>query len=155
METSKNTQKSKTAPGFNWLESEQTGKFGCTQEALHAARAELLVEGKDFVRWKRRVCLSDAGMLKLWLSFGLPAGDAPTVAGDAKDEKKQALHILTVHPRKTLNPHVIQALLDGKLCRVRVKTKINFRPSMKVSCRHIGGDLYELVGNCPRFPGKY
>jgi len=154
METSKNTQNGKTTPGFPWLESEQTEKFGCTHKALHIARVGMLLEGKDFIRHKRRVCLSDAGMRKLWLSFGLPEQDSP-VAQKEPARPGPVLFTLLVHPRKTLNPHVIQAILDNKLCRVRVKTKTNFRPYMKVTCRHVGADLYELVGNCPRFPGKY
>jgi hypothetical protein len=38
---------------------------------------------------------------------------------------------------------------------VRVRDSSNFRAGMALRARAIGGNLHELVGRCPRYPGKF
>jgi hypothetical protein len=62
---------------------------------------------------------------------------------------------LTVSNR-CINPKLIIATANnGDLVRVRVRDNQNFQKGMKVNAKQIQADLYELVGRCPRFKGRW
>jgi len=41
------------------------------------------------------------------------------------------------------------------IARVRVRDSKNFVPGMTMLCRHLQRDLWELIGRCPRFKGRW
>jgi len=63
--------------------------------------------------------------------------------------------------RGCLNPRILVATLPGagkaqdQQVRVKVKSNVNFRPKMKLRARPIDAEFYELVGRCPRYPGRW
>lgn len=72
------------------------------------------------------------------------------------DEKRQvSLMVCTLYR----NPRIIGALNpedpDKKVLRVRVKNSKNFIKGMKIPCRHVKNDLWDLVGRCPRSRGRW
>ena len=146
-----NFQQKDAPTDFPWVENELPAVLGVPLSLLARYRTQGLLEGIHFVRHRRRVCLSNQALallrhaLKLETPKNPPPPPPPTVR-------------LKTTPHKTLNPHIIMAcLLDDEkaVMRVRVKSKENFRAWMVIEARHLGADLYELVGNCPRFPGKF
>jgi hypothetical protein len=157
MDTLKNFE---TQKGFEWLEADLAARFGCPVAQLVKWRGLELVEGKDWERIKRQVHYTASAVKKTALAVaGLREEDLPWL-GHPRPPVPPVV-TFKVYPMRTLNPHILLAQ-DGfvasgapRLVRVRVKTKDNFRPGMEVRARHVGGDLYELVGHCPRFPGKY
>lgn len=152
MKTPKKHEIQKSPPAFPHVENEMPAVLGIGLPALVLMRNELLVESVDFIRWRRRVCWSTEAYAKVAdrLGFALSQPKARVT-----ELKKMVTLVVTAH--KTLNPHIILAAVRGTttLLRVRVKSKENFRPYMEVRTTHDSGDLYHLVGNCPRSPGKY
>jgi len=58
--------------------------------------------------------------------------------------------------RQVPNKHLVMArLADGGEIRVWVKTNKNFTPGMTLRATQRVGSLYDLVGNCPRFRGRF
>jgi hypothetical protein len=145
---------------FPYLESELARRSGLGREAMEVQRKVLLVEGVDFVREKRHVALCYDSATRVLAACGVPASDVEAFLGvvmapEPKNAAQEAVVLLKVHPRRVINAHVL-LVTDGKsLFRLRVRNKENFRAGMDVRCEHISGDLYNLIGNAPRFPGKY
>jgi hypothetical protein len=56
-----------------------------------------------------------------------------------------------------LNPKVLEARLEKSSApvRVRVKSSVNFVRGMLIKVRPLDAHLWELVGRCPRFRGKF
>ncbi len=145
----------KTAPdGFPWFEATVAERLGCSRNSLRAYRLHHFTDDKDFTKHNREIYWSVEAVRAVAEALGMELGDVSWLS-----EEKPApppVHELKVYPRKTLNPHIIMAThVTLGIVRVRVKAKVNFRAGMAVRCTHVGGDLFELVGNCPRFPGKY
>jgi hypothetical protein len=53
------------------------------------------------------------------------------------------------------NRRLLEAYNGDQVVRVRVRDNANFRPKMPLKAKHAGGEFYELLGRCPRFPGRY
>jgi DNA-directed RNA polymerase beta subunit len=78
-------------------------------------------------------------------------------AAAAVDEKKAAAPAeqeLTVQAL-TRNGQIVMATRGEELVRVRVRESRHFVAGMKMTCRHLQADLWELVGRCPRFRGRW
>jgi len=160
-----NPENPQTTKGFYIREASLVGRLNISRTDLLAIRNRLLTEGQHYARVGRRVMLSDEGFALVAKSLEMTPAEAHKAApaGDPKNEKKPAgaaythdVMVYKVSPRATFNPHIVLAVnLVGQLVRVRVKSKTNFRPGMPIKCMQVQGDLYDLVGNCPRFPGKY
>lgn len=157
------SQNSTTLKRFPWVEADLPGLLGCSREELTRLRQDMLTWGTDFILEKRRICLSTDALNRLLAALGLPlVVQPPEKIAVPSPDTVMALRMVPVavvtfkvYPARTLNPHIILAT-DGKtLVRIRVKSKENFRGGMEVRCTHVQGDLYDLAGNCPRYPGKY
>lgn len=57
--------------------------------------------------------------------------------------------------RTVRNPRVVLARDGDKEAWVRVRDSKNFRPDMEIRATCIEGEMWELVGRCPRWPGKW
>jgi hypothetical protein len=54
------------------------------------------------------------------------------------------------------NPHIVGARFKaGGMVRVHVKNAANFRIGMQIQAVHVDADLFELIGPCPRRPGRW
>jgi hypothetical protein len=152
-------------PVFYIREASLVGKLNISRNDLLAIRTRLLQEGVHFAKIGRRVMLSEQGFGLVAKSLEMTAAEADKAVGypDQENQKKPAQSangcitpmLFKVTARKTANPHIVLASNGEVIVRVRVKNKENFRPGMVVRCEHVHADLYNLVGNCPRFPGKY
>jgi hypothetical protein len=161
----KNENPTKDEGMFCIRESSLVGRLNISRNDLLAIRTRLLQEGVHYAKIKRRVMLSFTGFAMIAKSLEMTRAEADKVTGNpsAENEKKPASGaagcnapvLFKVTARRTTNPHIVMASNGTLTVRVRVKTKQNFRPGMVVRCEHVQGDLYNLVGNCPRFPGKY
>lgn len=142
---------SKDAPAaFPIWESNLSGHLGVGRQRLFELRESALVLGVDWIKKGRRVCLSLEAVRKLEVELGVETntpGQEPTVLAQVFTFK--------VHPKLITHPNMILATDGTNIYRVRVKTKANFLRGMEIRCQHDRLDLYDHVGNCPRFRGKY
>jgi hypothetical protein len=82
-----------------------------------------------------------------------PAAGADSAANDgppARGAVRELVCLGTVRNRR-----VIRARDGAREVWVRVKDSKNFRPKLRLPARHLGDDRWELVGRCPRYPGKF
>lgn len=149
MDTLENSETTKGFDGFPFVEADLPAQLGCSREKLAALRNDLLTRNRDFTFHKGRVCLSTFGLTRVLDALGLPEMIA------LPEKPAPGPVTFAVHPRKTLHRQILLATDGQRVVRVRVHSKENFRPGMKVTCTLIEGDLYQLVGRCPRSPGKY
>jgi len=144
---------------FPWLEAVLAKNFGLSVHVLAQLRYANLLEDEDWVRVKNRVRYSTLAARKTGLDIlGLTEVDLPWLAVVPVEPPT---HVFKVYSVRVPNPFILLATSGNGptgspvLLRVRVKTKTNFRPGMDVRVKHVAADLYELVGHCPRTPGKY
>lgn len=143
---------------FPWQETDLATRFGVDRDELKFWRMTSQ-PGTDWALVKNRVCYSSQMAKDAALALGLQLETLTWLW----PEKPADLPVveLRVVSIKTMNPHIIIAsnplLHPNEQCRlrVRVKKKDNFRFGMMLKATHVSADLYELAGNCPRFPGKY
>jgi len=75
-----------------------------------------------------------------------------------EEPKHEAMQVVTVAELqgRVLNRQIVIGLLeDGDRVRVRVRDRELFTAGMEMPCRHVDGDLWELVGNMPRSRGRW
>jgi len=53
------------------------------------------------------------------------------------------------------NPRILMALLGGVQQRVSVQNSKNFVRGMRIKARRIQSDLWQLIGRCPRYRGRW
>lgn len=163
MTSDANSQNFHAPKSFPYDEATLAVASGIVREHLQEGRSRLLVEGVDFVREKRRVVLSYAGATTLLAALGVPLDDAERLLGvqmppEQKNDAQaptRAIAVFKVYRRSVVNAHVLLVTDGVSVFRLRVRSKENFRPGMDVRCNLISGDLYDLAGNAPRYPGKY
>jgi hypothetical protein len=136
----------------DWVsEKDVSEQLGVSRQILKEARSRLQ-EGEDWILTKKSVMYSNVRMCNLLRVLELPVSDSVlhTVV-----EFIPAEVVLARVTRKYPNKRILGAVLDGKAVRVRVPSNVKFLPGMDVPCRLIDEDLYELVGRCPRWRGKF
>lgn len=129
---------------------------GLTRDEIRTARDRNLEKNVDWQMHGRQVVWTQAGLNNAIDLDLVPSAD---YAIAIVDEKKlpgvpdlQELQVKRVYP----NPRLLLATLpNGDEVRVQVKTNLNFRPRMMIKARCVEGTLYQLVGRCPRYPGRY
>lgn len=144
-----------TQKRFPWREDFLATALGRPRTALAEMRGQFLLEGTDWARAARVVCLTESAAIKLAERLGLSAADVPALYGEQKPAAPVRVWAFTVHNATLTNKHIVLATDGPNIFRVRVKSNVNFRKGMAISCTHVQADLFELHGNCPRFPGKY
>lgn len=156
-------------------EERLAARLGVSRELLRTFRDENLTEGQQWTMAGREVAYSEAGVRMLLTHLGArlrekrPQGPGGlTIQGlleearledatEAVDEKKAAGPVedeLTVQAL-TRNGQIVMATRGEELVRVRVRESRHFVPGMRMTCRHLQADLWELVGRCPRFRGRW
>jgi hypothetical protein len=141
---------------------ESLGLFGVDADASEQAAlaapvlAEASVGGEQAVIGDRLSVVGAEGPASLETTPGrgpaIPEGD---VGADAQGESKAlALAVLEVDAR-TRNKRIVMAWVNdpaprAELVRVQVRDSKNFVAGMRIECRHVEEDLWELVGRCPR-----
>lgn len=162
MSESENLVPLKGSSEFPFWEQDLARLFGVPPVELQKIRTLELVEGVNFIRLSNRICYSKNSARSTAVALRLPLENLPWLQEPATPETPQpaytppALALLTALPHRTANPHIIMAQNEkGVAVRVRVKNKENFRGGMKLQATLISADYYELVGHCPRYPGKF
>jgi len=160
---------------FPFAEAKLQTRFGLTRGELRELRELHLHEGEHFTRIKKRVCLSQAGIDALETHLGVKnpppeASGAPEAAPEPVPQPPAAPPAvrLLVWRANFPSTRIITAHKPGEdpenpanIVRVCVRDNRNFRrigqdgKQMEIQARHLGGDLYELVGRAPRYPGKW
>lgn len=139
-----------STPEREWAET-----VGLTAEGAARLRRENLREGHGFIRSGNRILLTAEGVASL--SALLALGKNPAAPSEPQGAAL-AHHVLWVE-RLTQNPRIVFCLTKksgGERVRLKVRDSKNFRPGMEVTrCVHLGGDVFSLDGNCPRFPGRF
>lgn len=79
------------------------------------------------------------------------AGAAKPACGDAL--KPGDLRDLVL-ARKYPNKRIVGAVFNRQLQRVRVKDSTKMLPGLRLECRYVGEDLWQLAQRLPRFTGK-
>lgn len=141
---------------FPWAEVGLAKMLGVPRGTLRDLR-KILQKGVDFeicgksVQWSEKAAQEAAGHLGASVGAVTPANallDSPV------SKEPAPAHEFMVLKRAT-NPHMLQCLdKNSAPAWVRVPHNDNFRPRMIIRARH-NGNVWELVGRCPRFPGKY
>lgn len=144
--------------------------IGTHRDVIRELRAAL-VEGEDWEMQANEVTYSEEGVRKVLgkLRVRLPEKRTRVPGGmtmcallAACVSDAELLHgaetaTLTV-TGLTRNKHLLLAeAAAGKTgpLRVRVQSAEKFVVGMEVKCRHVHDDLWELVGHCPRFRGRW
>ncbi len=157
MDTAEKFETSKGAHGAEAFPVAEKGLprlLGCQRDQPAKVRY-LLEESPDRQKVGRSIRWTLAAVREYATSRGM---DWRLVAGLGDGDATPAAPVVTVLKTtacKTLNPHILLATDGAQLLRVRVRKKDNFRPGMEVRCTRVSADLYDLIANCPRFPGKY
>jgi hypothetical protein len=137
-------------PDIAWItERDLAKRMGVSRSWIRAMRASL-DPGELYGKAGCRVMWSEKGVAVLQKKAGARDPDAtPEPPTPGVPEK------LTI-TRLVINPHlVLAATKKGAVVRVRVRLAANFMPGMEIQARKIDGDLFELVGRCPRFKGRW
>jgi len=161
-------------------EDELAGNLGIDRRELAKSRKRVLQRKVDWITDKGKVCLTEDATRKILADLGIlgseraqePAPDSPVPPpSESPPELPEPIlpvQILDLGPSQPQNTTI--ELVMEKTCRnrriiicrkgedpvrVRVRNSRNFRKGMKVKARLISADLYELVGRCPRFRGRW
>lgn len=154
------TPKSVVVHDFPWLEADLAKNFGVALTRLAKTRRLNLQQGADWARFGNHVRYTTYAARKT--AFDVLGFTEEGVPWLALKPVEPLVCVFKVYSVRAPNPFILLAATGEKgpsgapvVVRVRVKNKINFRPGMEVRCKHVASDLYELVGHCPRTPGKY
>jgi hypothetical protein len=152
---------------------------GLSRTILKRARGKGLEKGTDWLLVKSVVTYPAGGLKKLLASAGvdsaalawpIPPGaplDSPAVDGGAAldatgvaaaiEELVQPEWVEIVVERVVPNPTILFARHGAETVRVRVRSNENFVQGMKIKARppEDEGGLWWLVGNCPRWKGRF
>ena len=154
---------------FDRVEAHVAGSLGICRDHIRHLRQTFLTEGVHWAYVKKRVMLSEAALSILAQKKALPY---PTTefSEKAQGEAVAAQRLLLPAPFKgTLvawsspkNSRILLAYPPGtdpqnrlNLVRVRVRSNENFVRGMEFQAQHVNEDLYDLVGSCPRWRGKF
>jgi hypothetical protein len=80
------------------------------------------------------------------------ASPTPPDLGPPRPGDQRELVCVRTYP---LNRRIVLATLGTAEVRVRLRDSANLRPGMRLTCRFLQADLWELATRCPRFPGKW
>jgi len=168
-----------TPAAFRHAERDLAKKLGLGHELLTAARAEHLRRGRDWEMVGGLVQYSDAGQERILAALKIqPPAATPTPPAPADSAANTAPKAQKITPaaapwvapargdvrelvcvRVPLNRRVVEcrsAAPGGPdVAWVRVKDNHNFRAGLRLPARYLEGDRWELVGRCPRWPGKF
>lgn len=154
-------------PLFNVRESGVCSRLGLNKDELRAIRRSALTEGADWIQHKKRICYSQAGVEKVAAVVG---GQASTLeqkaAGSAIAQEiaaiKEPVLVEVLVLRQTRHKQILEGYFPdtdpndiAKRIRIRVRDGRNFTKGMAVRVEHLGADLYQLVGRCPRSKGRW
>lgn len=152
-------------------ESDLADQSGLAHDALKATRAEILRRGTDWELVKGRVRYTQAAMSRtlsyLKICDEAPAAEppppgpaaaahsAPNPAGQKITAAAGELRELVVTKRCAPNRRMVLATLEGAEQRVKVRDNINLIAGMKMQCRLIQGNLWDLAQRLPRWRGRW
>lgn len=86
------------------------------------------------------------------------AGEKIAAAGPLVQTRPDVVDLICM--RMPMNRHIVLARMKdaprtAALVRVRVRDSSNFVAGMELQARHLGADLYQFEGRCPRYHGRY
>jgi hypothetical protein len=95
-----------------------------------------------------------------------PSAAAPITASAIPEKKPSAARarevlVVVAVPKNPHSPVILARLKTGEVpkpgheLRVRVRHTLNFRAGMEMNCVHDQGAVWDLIGNCPRWPGRW
>ena len=154
-----------TGGPFAILERDLAQQLGLSLDQLAETRKASLKHG---VAWKLvsgSVCYSEAGQAQLFglLKISSETPFSPAPAQPAVDSAPNApaglsagdVRELVCVRRYSINFRILVAKLDGKEQRVRVRDSRNFTAGMKLQCRFVQDDLWDLAQRLPRWRGRF
>lgn len=151
-------------------ESDLADQSGLAHDALKATRAEILRRGTDWELVKGRVRYTHAAMSRTLTYLKIcdeappaelpPAGPAAAAhsAPNPPGKKNPAVgdvRELTCTKRCAPNRRMVLATLEGAEQRVKVRDNNNLVAGMKMQCRLIQGNLWDLAQRLPRWRGRW
>ncbi len=132
-------------------------RAGVPRERLRQVRQQVLAEC-DWGLVKGRVVLTVWGAKKALSALGVPDREVIFREALASLKKEPAARCELVVCGQMGNPRVVRAMLDGVVGTVilRVPRAENFTPGMRVpGCVRIRPGVWDFVGRCPRWRGKW
>jgi len=138
-------------------EAELAADLGVTRSTLRAMRSSMEA-GTDYAAGPMR--FSKSGVKKVCAALGIEP--FPDLERKEPEAKKPAVIELMAR-RFPMNTQIVLCDpecevgpgQDKRLVRVKVRDSKNFLPGMRLPCRHLQDDLYELARACPRWRGVW
>ena len=157
-----------------YYEAKLAKALGISRPEFKKLRKSMLEFEADWQMLGNQVVITEAGIDKLRTYFEADSGltslrDIPTETmvdhkppnGDVELVVKQVypnprLLLCVMAPEDIPDKVEVsgQTVMD-RLVRVRVPRNDNFRPKMTIKARKLSDGFYELVGRCPRYPGRW
>ena len=143
-----------------YYEAKLAKALGISRPEFKKLRKSLLEFETDWQMLGNQVVITEAGLLKLRVHLaavgitGMAIATFPETQVDHKpvDNGDVELVVKQVYP----NPRLLLCHFPGGIqVRVRVPRNDNFRPKMTIKARKLTDGFYELVGRCPRYPGRW
>lgn len=156
-------------PPFIHSETKMAARLGLSRDETRALRQQYLTKWTHWKLVKRRVYLTEEAVHLLLSKKGLPP-PTPSINAALPQNAARPRQLLLMAPFEgelvvwnvCHNTRILLAIFPQDhadnpqtIVRIMVKSNKNFVAKMKVRARHIEKDLYELVGACPRWRGKY
>jgi hypothetical protein len=137
------------------MESKVAETLGAPREALMEMRKKDALYGLHWRKRGRRVVWTEKGLDFLSERFDDRGGVLGRVKGSSQATDEGEREIEAVVKKMPLNKRVLMAEAEKGVIRVRVNSSANFIPGMKIRCARVVDDLYDLVGRCPRYRGRW
>lgn len=165
-----------SAETYPIAEREIADALGIAHAALKVARNEVLTRGSDWDMLKGHVCYTvDArrrvlAHLKIAIDEPPPATPPPPRPADSAPNDPQNIppgpppppplklgdvRELVCTRRCHPNTRLLEASLGNAAQRVRVRNNLNFVVGMKLQCRFVQGNLWDLAQRLPRWRGRW
>lgn len=160
-----------TLEQYPHAEQEMAAALGLAHTTLKAQRREVLKRGEDWELVKNCVHYTGAGRAKVLAALKIsdPEGDAPPPPAAAPEPDSPpnnppekiapgipgAMAVLICTKACHPNHRMVLATLEGKPQRVRVRDNQHFIAGMKMECRFVQDNLWDLAQRLPRWRGRW
>lgn len=141
-----------------YYESKLAKSLGISRPEFKKLRKSLLEFEADWQMHGNQVVITEAGIVKLASHFegGAVFAEVPEAKVDYHPPTGEVeLIVRQVYPNPRLLLCVFPVEQSKEQVRVRVPRNDNFRPKMMIKASKLSDGFYELVGRCPRYPGRW
>ena len=147
-----------------YYEAKLAKALGISRPEFKKLRKSYLKFEDDWQMLGNQVVITEAGLVKLSVHFAAVGiiGSQTGIPETQVDYKPPTGEVNLVVKQVYPNPRLLLCTSIGAIAgqmpeqvRVRVPRNDNFRPKMTIKAHKLSDGFYELVGRCPRYPGRW